>query len=164
MVEFIDQHKHEFGIEPICAELPIAPSCYHDNKTRSPSKRQLQDEKLLPQVERVFAENYGVYGRRKVWVQLNREGILIGRDRCERLMKQAGLEGMVRGPKVRTTRPDPKGPSTPLKPNARARYQPPFRAGGPRRCGGRSYSNTQWVWDYLLWTLMLPPPITVPPT
>ncbi len=113
MVEFIDQHKHEFGIEPICAELPIAPSCYHDNKTRRPSKRQVEDQRLLPEIKRVFAENYEVYGRRKVWAQLNREGISIGRDRCERLMKQAGLAGMVRGRKVRTTRPDAKAPRAP---------------------------------------------------
>lgn len=79
MVDFIDRHKHEFGIEPICAELPMLPSCDHDNKTRSPSKRQTEDNQLLPEVERVFAENYGVYGRRKVWVQLNREGIAIVR-------------------------------------------------------------------------------------
>ena len=67
MVDFIDRHKHEFGVEPICKVLQIAPSCYYDNKTRQPSKRQIEDEILLPEVERVFAENYGVYGRRKLW-------------------------------------------------------------------------------------------------
>jgi putative transposase len=106
MIEYIDQYKDEYGIESICRVLPIAVSTYYAAKDREPSNRELDDQRLLPEVERVHAENYGVYGRRKVWTQLNREGIKIGRDRCERLMKQAGLAGAVRGKKPRTTKAD----------------------------------------------------------
>ncbi len=66
-------------------------STYYAAKTKAPSRRQLDDERLLVEAKRVHKANYGVYGRRKVWAQLNREGIQIRRDRCERLMKQAGL-------------------------------------------------------------------------
>ena len=113
MTEFIDANREEFGVESICSVLPIAPSTYYAAKTRPPSKRRVDDERLVVQVRRVHAENYGVYGRRKIWAQLNREGIPIGRDRCERLMKQAGLAGMVRGRKIRTTYPDTKAPRAP---------------------------------------------------
>lgn len=113
MVSFIDEHKDEFGIESICAELPIAVSTYYAAKTRPPSARQIEDERLTPEVVRVFDENYRVYGRRKVWAQLNREDIAVGRDRCERLMKQAGIAGVVRGRKPQTTRPDKASPRAP---------------------------------------------------
>lgn len=109
-MSFIDDHKADYGIESICSELPIAVSTYYAAKSRPPSQRQLDGERLIGEVKRVHAENYGVYGRRKIWAQLNREGIPIGRDRCERLMRQAGLAGMVRGRKVRTTRPDTRAP------------------------------------------------------
>jgi len=113
MIRFIDEHKAEYGIESICNELPIAVSTYHDNKRRESSARELSDAELLPEVVRVFESNYRVYGRRKVWAQLNREGIQIGRDRCERLMKAAGIAGVVRGRKPRTTIPDGKAPRAP---------------------------------------------------
>lgn len=106
IVDYIDQHRERFGVEPICTTLQVAPSTYYAAKSRPPSQRALDDERLLPEVERVFVENYGVYGRRKLWRQLNREGIQIGRDRCARLMRTAGISGMVRGRKVRTTRAD----------------------------------------------------------
>lgn len=99
MIEFIDSHKDDYGIEPICEQLPIAVSTNYAAKTRPPSQRQFDDEQLIVEICRVHAENYGVYGRRKVWAQLNREGFEIGRDRCERLMKQAGICGVVRGKK-----------------------------------------------------------------
>ena len=106
IVEFIDAHRDDFGVEPICRALQVAPSTYYAAKTRPPSRRAVEDERLVGEVQRVFTENYGVYGRRKLWRQLNREGITIGRDRCARLMRSAGISGMVRGRKVRTTRPD----------------------------------------------------------
>lgn len=106
IVEYIDTHREAFGVEPICRELQVAPSTYYAAKTRPPSRRAVEDERLVAEVRRVFTENYGVYGRRKLWRQLNREGITIGRDRCARLMRSAGISGMVRGRKVRTTRPD----------------------------------------------------------
>ena len=113
MIAFIDEHKAEYGIESICAELPIAVSTYYDNKNRQPSKRAVSDAELLPEVVRVFEDNYRVYGRRKIWAQLNREGIAVGRDRCERLMKQAGIEGVRRGRKPRTTKADESAPRAP---------------------------------------------------
>lgn len=113
MIAYIDAHKADHGIESICSELPIAVSTYYAAKTRPPSQRQLDDERLLVEVKRVHKANYGVYGRRKVWAQLNREGFTIGRDRCERLMKQAGLAGAVRGKKPRTTTPDPSAGRAP---------------------------------------------------
>ena len=113
MIRFIDEHKDAYGIESICSELPIAVSTYYAAKSRPPSKRQIEDERLLPQVRRVFDANYQVYGRRKIHAQLNREGIEIGRDRCERLMKQAGIQGVVRGRKPRTTVPDRSSPRAP---------------------------------------------------
>ena len=113
MIAFIDEQKDAYGIESICSELPIAVSTYYAAKSRPPSKRQIEDEQLLPQVRRVFDANYQVYGRRKIWAQLNREGISIGRDRCERLMKRAGIAGAVRGRKVRTTVPDRSSPRSP---------------------------------------------------
>lgn len=113
MISFIDANRATFGVEPICAVLPIAPSTYYAAKDRPPSARQQQDEELLPEVVRVWEDNYRVYGRRKLWAQLNREGIRIGRDRCERLMKQAGIAGVVRGRKPRTTTPDAAVPRAP---------------------------------------------------
>ena len=108
MITFIDDHKAEHGIESICSELPIAVSIYYAAKSRPPSQRQVEDEVLLAEVVRVHAENYGVYGRRKIHAQMNREGFEIGRDRCERLMRQAGIAGVVRGKKPRTTVADEK--------------------------------------------------------
>lgn len=113
MMTFIDEHKDDYGIESICSELPIAVSTSYAAKSRPPSQRQVEDELLLPEIERVHAENYGVYGRRKIWAQLNREGITVGRDRCERLMKEAGITGVVRGRKPRTTIADEKAERAP---------------------------------------------------
>lgn len=113
MTDFIDANREEFGVESICEELPIAPSTYYATKTRPPSKREVEDAELLPDVQRVWEENYRVYGRRKLWAQLNREGITIGRDRCERLMRQARIAGAVRGRRPRTTTPDASAPRAP---------------------------------------------------
>ena len=87
--------------------LKIAPSTYYDAKSRPPSKRALRDEELKLEIARVHAENYGVYGPRKVWLALNREGIEVARCTVERLMKDLGLQGIRRGKRWRTTTPDP---------------------------------------------------------
>ena len=113
MIEFIEANRKEFGVESICSVLPIAPSTYYATKTRPPSKRQVDDERLVVEIRRVWEENYRVYGRRKIWAQLNREDIPIGRDRCERLMKQAGITGAVRGRRPQTTTPDASAPRAP---------------------------------------------------
>jgi putative transposase len=87
--------------------VPIAPSTYYDQHNRAPSRRQARDEVLKREIERVHAENYGVYGARKVWLALNREGIAVARCTVERLMAELGLSGAVRGKTRRTTIADP---------------------------------------------------------
>jgi putative transposase len=111
MVEFIDEHRDEHGVERICRQLPIAPSVYYEQKAREadPKKqpeRAVRDAALREEVERVWKENFGVYGARKVWRQLLREGIDVARCTVERLMRAMGLRGVVRGRKVKTTIPD----------------------------------------------------------
>ncbi len=110
MVAFIDAHRAEYGVEPICAELPIAPSTYYELKARQadPDRqpaRARRDAELAPEIERVWQENFRVYGARKVWRQLNREGIPVARCTVERLMSRQGLSGVVRGRRRRTTIP-----------------------------------------------------------
>jgi putative transposase len=96
------------GVEPICEVLQFAPSTYHAAKNRPPSARAMRDEELLIEIRRVWKENYEVYGARKVWRQLNREGIVVARCTVERLMRAEGLVGALRGGgRPRTTRADP---------------------------------------------------------
>ena len=108
MITFIDEHKDRFGVEPICRHLPIAPSTYYDAKTRPPSARALRDTELKAQIARVHAANFGVHGARKVWRQLNREGIRVARCTVQRLMRELGVQGARRGKFKRTTTPDPQ--------------------------------------------------------
>ncbi len=105
MIEFIDQHRDRFGVEPICAELPIAPATYYAAKTRPPSARALSDAVLVGRIRTVHASNYGVYGARKVHAQLLREGELVARCTVERLMRRNGLRGVSRKKGPRTTVP-----------------------------------------------------------
>lgn len=104
----IDAHRDEYGVEPICRVLEIAPSTYYAVKARqrNPSGRALRNAELIERIRRVHAENYGVYGVRKVWWQLQREGVTVARCTVERLMAKDGLQGAVRGRKRRTTIPD----------------------------------------------------------
>jgi putative transposase len=108
-VAFVDQHRQRWGVEPICAVLQVAPSTYYAAKSRPPSARALRDEQLKAEVGRVHQDNFGVYGMEKVWRQLNREGILVGRDQVRRLMRNLGLAGAVRGKRLRTTLPNDVG-------------------------------------------------------
>ena len=103
----IDANRKELGVEPICRELQIAPSTYYAVKARErdPSARTLRDRELLGEIRRVHKENYRVYGARKVWRQLRREGVVVARCTVERLMARDGLQGAVRGKKRRTTFP-----------------------------------------------------------
>jgi putative transposase len=131
-VRFIDAHKPRFGVAPICRVLSehglkIAPSTYYDAKDRPASKRALRDEDLKVEIARVHAANYGVYGPRKVWLALHREGIEVARCTVERLMKDLGLQGIRRGKTWKTTTPDPtadrpadlvKRQFNPARPNA----------------------------------------------
>ena len=108
MVAFIDDHKAEYGVEPICRVLPIAPSTYYASKAveADPSRasaRVQRDALLRPEIWRVFKQNFGVYGARKMWLQLNREGIRVARCTVERLMREMGLHGAVRGRTFKVT-------------------------------------------------------------
>jgi len=115
MIDFIDDHRGACGVEPICKVLPIAPSRYHARvaQRRDPeklSRRARRDLVLTPEIARVFAENFEVYGVRKVWRQLGREGTSVARCTVERLMRSMGLQGVVRGKPVRTTISDKAAP------------------------------------------------------
>jgi len=108
MKAFIDDHRDVYGVEPICRVLPIAPSTYHAHAARraDPSRlpaRTQRDAVLAIEVRRVFNENFGVYGVRKVWRQMMREGFDVARCTVSRLMREMGLKGVVRGKPVRTT-------------------------------------------------------------
>ena len=110
MVDYIDQHKAEHGVESICSVLPIAPATYYDHKAkqRQPAKRSSRakrDEVLKGDIQRVWDENFRVYGVRKVWNQLKREGVKVARCTVERLMKSQGLRGVARGRHIKTTFP-----------------------------------------------------------
>jgi putative transposase len=107
----MERHVADYGGEPICRVLRIAPSTWYDHARQKAdpdlrSMRAKEDERLVAEIVRVHAKNFGVYGARKVWLQLNREGFKVGRDRVARLMARLGLEGVVRGKVVRTTVPD----------------------------------------------------------
>jgi transposase InsO family protein len=108
MIAFIDEHRAIHGVEPICRVLPIAPSTYHAHAARcaDPGKlsaRAQRDATLRIEIQRVYEENFRVYGVRKVWRQLLREGIAVARCTVARLMRRMGLQGVVRGKTVRTT-------------------------------------------------------------
>ena len=108
MVSFIDAHRGVYGVEPICRQLPIAPSLYYEMKAREadPTKvppRLQRDRVLVSEIRRVYQENFEAYGARKVWRQLGREDIEAARCTVERLMRSLGLQGVVRGGKCRTT-------------------------------------------------------------
>jgi putative transposase len=105
---YIDKERACFGVEPICRALETPVSSYYAVKARErdPSARELRDRELTERIRRVHEENYGVYGVRKVWWQLQREGLEVARCTVERLMRAEGLEGAVRGKKRRTTIPD----------------------------------------------------------
>jgi transposase InsO family protein len=138
MKPFIDQHRERLGVEPICKALQVAPSAYwrEDARSRQPAlcpPRRQRDAALLPEIERVWENNLRVYGADKVWKQLRREHFTVARCTVERLMRGAGLRGVIRGKSVRTTVPDPKA-ACPLD-----RVNRQFRAERP---------NQLWVSDF----------------
>src|SRR5690606_11898995 len=111
MTAFIDEHRARYGVEPICRVLPIAPSTYYTHAARQADPelqpdRWWRDEALCVEIRRVWDENRQVYGVRKVWKQLGREGWQVARCTVARLMKRLGLRGVVRGKVLKTTRGD----------------------------------------------------------
>ena len=130
MVGFIDAHRNAHGVEPICNVLPIAPSTYYDHlaKRADPvrlSDRARLDEALRPEIRRVFEESWRVYGVRKIWHQLRREGFDVARCTVARLMKSMGIQGIIRGKPHRTTIPDRKAPCPLDKVNRQFRVPAP---------------------------------------
>ena len=115
MISFIDDHRGDYGIEPICGVLPIAPSTYHEHALRKKEPARLperakRDATLKPEITRVFTENFAVYGVRKVWRQLKRESMDVARCTVERLMRDMGLKGAIRGKPFKTTVSDKSAP------------------------------------------------------
>jgi transposase InsO family protein len=138
MIAFIDDHRGSYGVEPICRVLPIAPSTYHAHAAQrtDPAKaspRARRDVTLMAQIRRVHEENFDVYGARKVWRQLGREGVVVARCTVERLMRSMGLRGIVRGKETKTTIADKALPCPADKVNRQ------FRAPRP---------NVLWVSDF----------------
>ena len=103
MTDYIRTHRERWGVEPICRVLQFAPATYYAATTRPPSARRLRDEQLKPEITRVWTDNRRVYGADKVWAQLRREGHPVARCTVERLMRELGIRGVVRGKTVRTT-------------------------------------------------------------
>jgi putative transposase len=138
MKAFIDEHSEVYGVEPICRVLPIAPSTYYEHAARKadPDRRparERRDAELCREIRRVFAANFGVYGVRKVWRQMQREGIEVARCTVARLMRQMGLQGVVRGRSIKTT------VSNAAAPCPRDRVNRQFMAPRP---------NALWVSDF----------------
>lgn len=112
MVAFIDEHREQYGVEPICEVLPIAPATYYEQRKRKLNPERLparakRDEKLKVEILRTWKENFCVYGAKKTWQQLNRQGIPVARCTIERLMRDLGLRGAIRGGAFQiTTKPD----------------------------------------------------------
>jgi putative transposase len=107
MTRYIDEHRSSYGVEPICRTLAIAPSSYYAAKTRRPSARAVRDATLGAHITRIHAEHFSVYGVRKAWRVLRRDGIAVGRDQVGRLMRGLGLAGATRTKRTRTTKPAP---------------------------------------------------------
>jgi putative transposase len=119
MVAFIDDHRSEYGVEPICKVLPIAPSTYRRHKAiesdpRRASARAQRDAWLRVQIQRVWEQNFQVYGAEKVWKQLDREGFEVARCTVARLMREMGLRGAVRGRRFKVTTHAAEGVERPL--------------------------------------------------
>ena len=106
IVEFIDAQRDEFGVEPICRTLQVAPSTYYSAKTRPVSARAIRDAVMMPVLLALWKANYSVYGARKLWIAARRAGWDIGRDQVARLMRELGIWGVKRSRRVRTTRRD----------------------------------------------------------
>ncbi len=132
MVTYIEEHRKEFGVEPICRVLQVAPSTYYAARSRLPSARQLRDAVLMPILLAIWTANFEVYGVRKMWKAMVRAGHDIGRDQTARLMAQLGIRGVRKGKKPKTTKSDPAASRPPDLVDRQ------FEASGP---------NQLWVTD-----------------
>ena len=153
MIAFIGDHREAHGVEPICKVLPIAPSTYYDHvaRRRDPARlsaRAKRDMALKLEVRRVFEENFRVYSVRKAWRQLQREGFDVARCTVERLMREMGLQGVIRGKPIRTTVSDKAAPCPPDKVNRQ------FHAPAPNRLW---VSDFTYVATWAVSVLVFPP-------
>lgn len=147
-MRFVDEHKEQWGIEPLCRMVKLASSTYYGKKGRAPSSRSVSDEKWRHEITRIHAENRGVYGVNKVWASLKREGHCVARCTVERLMKSLGLQGVIRGKGVRTTIPDE------LAERPEDLVARDFRAFAPHRLwvADITYVKTHSGWVYVIVT------------
>ena len=133
MTRYVEERRESFGVEPICRTLGVAVSTHYARRSRKPSRRSLEDRRLLVEIYAAREGYRSAYGVRKTWKELRRRGVDVGRDRVARLMRAEGLEGVLRGKKKRTTIPD----ETALE-RARDLLQRDFTATRP---------NEKWVAD-----------------
>jgi len=153
-VAFVDSQKEQHGVQPVLQALEdtpaqIAPSTYYAAKTRPASARSLRDSELTALIEQIHQENYDVYGARKIWHELHRQGVPVARCTVERLMREAGLRGLLRDKSPRTTRPAPETgrPGDLVKRN--------FTAAGPNQLwvADLTYVRTSVGWVYAAFVL-----------
>jgi len=149
VIRYIDEHRDNFGVEPICKVLQVAPSTYYAAKTRPPCVRALRDEETKREIVRVWGENFRVYGADKVWRQLNREGHGVARCTVERLMRQLGLRGVRRGKRHRSTIPDP------IAARPADLVERTFKASAPNRLwvADLTYVKTHSGWVYVAFVI-----------
>jgi putative transposase len=145
MTRYIDANKERFGVEPICRTLQFAPATYYAAKRHQPSEREVRDEWLKERAEKVWKEHRSIYGADKLWSQMKREGVQVARCTVERLMRNLGIRGIVRGKSVRTTWPG-DGAERPADLVARR-----FIADGPNRLwvADLTYVKTHSGWVYV---------------
>ena len=153
-VDFVDSQKAEHGVQPVLQALEstpaqIAPSTYYAAKTRPASARSRRDATLIEMIKEIHAENYGVYGARKIWHELHRRGVRVARCTVERLMREAGLRGLLRDKSPRTTRPAPETD------RPRDLVERDFTAAGPNQLwvADLTYVRTSVGWVYAAFVL-----------
>jgi putative transposase len=153
-VEFVDSQREEHGVQPVLQVLDgtpaqIAPSTYYAAKTRAESARAASDRVLVEKIKQVHEDNYGVYGARKVWAELNRQGVQVARCTVERLMREIGLRGLLRDKSPRTTKPaaETRRPGDLVKRD--------FTAAGPNQLwvADLTYVRTAGGWVYAAFVL-----------
>jgi len=106
VTRYVEERRDAFGVEPICAAIGVPGSTHYARRSRKPSRRALEDHRLVAEIYGAREGYRSAYGVRKTWKELRRRGVEVGRDRVARLMRQEGLEGTRRGKKRRTTTPD----------------------------------------------------------
>ena len=133
MTRYVEERREAFGVEPICRVLGVPVSSFYARRSRKPSRRALEDRRLVAEIHAARSGYRRVYGVRKTWKELRRRGVEVGRDRVARLMRQEGLEGVRRGKKRRTTIADEQAAE-----QARDLLRRDFTASAP---------NVKWVGD-----------------